>query len=193
MKIFLVHLFLITMISLLNCTYGQESGNDAFGAVSIKLTKMLGKSETLLGGRFGWVIDNQFVLGGGVYALVGGINTNFNDPNFSEGIQVNFNYGGLQLEYILLAKYNVHASFDILIAGAGLYYSYQNKPNSAFSSQSFTIYEPELNLEFNLLTWLHLDASCSYKLVTGLDNYGNITPNDVRGISGVLTFKFGSY
>jgi hypothetical protein len=196
MKIFLAQLTLAATLILFNYTYAQDPGNGAFGAASIKMTKMLGQNAAILGGKFGWVLDDQFVLGGGVYALMGGVNANFSDPVSGEQVRLNFNYGGLQLEYILLADEKVHASVDVLIAGAGNYYSVpdQSKPHTSYFTQSFTIYEPEINLEFTLLNWLHLDAAGSYRFVTGLDNnFENISANDIKGFSGAFTFKFGSY
>jgi hypothetical protein len=198
MRKYLPLLILVITLSLIRYTYAQEPdpGNGAFGATSIKVTKMLGQSAAILGGRFGWVLDDQFVLGGGVYALAGGVNANFIDPVSGEEVRMNFNYGGLQLEYIFLAQDVVHASIDVLISGAGTYYSVpdQSKPHTSYFTQSFTIYEPEINLEFTLLNWLHLDASGSYRFVTGFDNnFENITANDIQGFSGILTFRFGSY
>ena len=190
--IFLVLFLLVCEIKFI---YAQDTNNGAFGSVSIKTTKILGQSASILGGRFGWIIDDQFVLGGGVYALVGGVNAGFFDPVSAEEVKLNFNYGGLQLEYIILARKTVHASVDVLIAGAGAYYSVpdQSKSHSSYFTQNFTVYEPEINIEFNLLDWLHLDAASSYRIVTGFNNFQNINSNNLSGFCGVLTFKFGSY
>lgn len=186
---------LVSALIITNLSYAQNEGEGAFGAASLKITKMLGQNAAILGGRFGWVIDSQFVLGGGVYALVGGVNANFTDPVSREEVKLNFNYGGLQLEYIFLSQSIVHGTIDLLIAGAGTYYSIpdQSKAHTSYFTQSFTVYEPEINIEFNLTKWLHLDASGSYRIVTGFDNFQNIDANDIAGLSGALTFKLGSY
>ena len=195
MKIFLPVIILLSSLIINNSSRAQAADNSAFGAASLKITKMLGQNSAILGGRFGWIIDNHFVLGGGVYALVGGVNANFTDPVSNEEVQLNFNYGGLQLEYVFFPQSAVHVSADLLIAGAGTYYSVpdQSKQHTSYFTQSFTVYEPELNLESDLLTWLHLDLSGSYRIVKGFDEFQNITANDIEGFSGAITFKFGSY
>ena len=189
-------LIFVWSISFVPSSFAQKNIYGTFGAPEIKFTKLLDQNAAILGGRWGWVINKQFVLGAGVYALVGGVNTNVIDPISNEQVAVNFNYGGLELEYILLAEKVVHGSIDLLIAGAGTYFSVpdQSKPHTSYYTQSFTLYEPQLNLEFNIFKWLHLTSGVSYRIITGFENYlPGITALNLEGLSGTLTFKFGSY
>ncbi|MHB1688253.1 MAG: hypothetical protein ACYCVH_12880 [Ignavibacteriaceae bacterium] len=195
MKKSLAVIIFSVMLSLLSVTYAQQDNNGAFGAPEIKVTRILGQNTLIAGGRFGWIIDHQFVLGGGIYALTSVVNLNLHDPVSGEQLRLGFNCGGLEFEYIFLSEEKVHASIDMLFAGAGVTYSVpdQTKPHSSYFSQNLLVWEPQLNLEVNLLKWFHVDAGASYRLISSFESYYGLTDKNLAGITGVLTFKFGSY
>ncbi len=173
----------------------QDNYYGAFGAPELKVTRILGQNALITGGRFGWVIDHQFVLGGGIYALTSTINLNLYDPISGEKLQLGFNYGGLEFEYIFFSEEKVHTSVDMLCAGAGVTYSVpdKSKPHSSYFSQNLLVWEPQLNLEVNVLKWLHIDAGASYRLVSSFQSYYGLNDKNLEGLTGVITFKFGSY
>jgi hypothetical protein len=180
--------------------FAQENDGGAFGAPVIKFSSIAGQNAILAGGRFGWVIDSNIVLGGGIYALANGVKTNIVDPKSGQDVLLGFNYGGIELEYIFFPGNYIHASVGMLFAGAGTTYSVSDKsvPHSSYYSQNFLLFEPAVNIEFNIIDWLHIDTGVSYRISVkpGTDQFydtGGIGLNDLKGISVLLTFKLGEF
>jgi len=186
-------IFLILIIINKPNTFAQENG--AFGAPVLKYTSLAGQSSLIAGGKFGWIINKSFVLGGGIYSLVSQVKANSIDPISGQEFMLSFNYGGLEFEYVILADEPVHASIDMLCAGGGLSMNVKNLnvTHSSFFGDDLLIWEPELNLEIQVVYWLHIDAGISYRLISSFDNYNGITKDDLQGLNGVITFKFGKY
>ncbi len=200
MRIFLSLTIVIVLLSQSNQIYAQESSNGAFGEASVKITKIFGQNAILTGGRFGWVIDSSIVLGGGVYALASNVKTNIADPVSGQQVMLGFNCGGVELEYIFFPESKVHASIEMLFAGAGTTYGVSNKnvPHFNYFSQNLLLWEPGVNIEFNLVYWLHFDAGISYRICTtpgtlSFYNTGGISLKDLEGLSALVSFKFGSF
>jgi hypothetical protein len=168
----------------------------AFGAPVIKLISISNQNTLLLGGRFGLVINESIVIGGSFYGTISGINTGFSDELSGQKVMLNLNYGGLELEYILFPRSSIHGSAGILLAGGGLYFGVSDKsvPHNSYSKFDMLVYEPSVNIEFNTLSWLHIDLNMSYRIVTSYNylEYG-ISKNDLTGPSAGLVFKLGSY
>jgi hypothetical protein len=173
----------------------QQNDGGAFGAPVIKFTSIGGQNATLVGGRFGWVIDGSIVLGGGFYGLTSKVKTNVIDPVSGQDVLLGFNCGGLELEYIFFSDSKIHASLDMFFAGGGLTYSVHDKSvaHTNYYSQDLLLWEPQANVEFEIADWFHLDAGVSYRIITSYDIVYGISKDDLKGISALLTFKFGRY
>jgi hypothetical protein len=143
------------------------------------------------------VINKTFVIGGGGYGLVT-TNTITGYPNAV--LQVG--YGGGELEWVFASDEAVHATAMLLI-GAG---SAQVRSDTAsmfddgharsIASTTFFILEPQISVEMNLTRWFRIGAGASYRWTNG----ASMTPGEariddasLRGLSGVITFKFGVY
>ena len=173
----------------------KAQGNGAFGAPVIKYTSISDQSALLAGGRFGWIINRSIVIGGGIYSLINQVKANSIDPVSGQEFMIDFNYGGLEFEYVLLSNSPVHASFDMLCAGGGLSMNVtdRNVPHTSYYGQDLLVWEPGINLEANLVSWLHVDAGLSYRIISSFNSYNSVSKNDLQGLTGVITFKFGSY
>jgi|YelNatPaOPRAMG01_1025707.scaffolds.fasta_scaffold00220_44 hypothetical protein len=198
-KIFLLFSFICTAL-MVKSIFSQQLDGGAFGAPVAKFGSIAGQSAIFAGGRFGWVIDSSIVLGGGIYALTSRVKTNITDPISGQNVMLGFNCGGVELEYIFFARSNVHFSVDMLFAGAGTTYSVINKDvsHSNYFSQNLLLWEPQLNIEFNVLYWFHIDTGVSFRICTspGTETFyhtGGISLKDLSGASGLVTFKFGSF
>lgn len=194
MKFPAIILFFISL-AFLNNSFAQTAGNSAFGAPVIKFTSLNNQNAVILGGKFGWMINRSIVLGGGIYALSGNVKTGIIDPVSKQDAMLGLTYGGLEFEYVILADEPVHASIDMLFAGGGVTYEVpdRNVPHTSYFSQNLLVWEPEFNLEFKVINWLHIDTGISYRMISSYDSYYGISKNELRGINGVLTFKFGKY
>jgi len=191
----LLFFFLVGIVLCSNPLFSQQNDGSAFGAPVIKFTSIGGQNATLVGGRFGWVIDESIVLGGGFYGLTSKVKTNVIDPVSGQDVLLGFNCGGLELEYIFFSDSKIHASLDMFFAGGGLTYSVHDKSvaHTNYYSQDLLLWEPQANVEFEITDWFHLDAGVSYRIITSYDIVYGISKDDLKGISALLTFKFGRY
>lgn len=198
-KLFLFF-FAIGVACIVNPIFSQQLDGGAFGAPVVKFSSIAGQNATLAGGRFGWVIDSNIVLGGGIYALASRVKTNIVDPISGQDVLLNFNCGGVELEYIFFPGNYIHASADMFFAGAGTTYGVSNKnvPHTDYYSQNLLLFEPQVNIEFNIVDWLHIDTGVSYRICIppGTDSFydtGGIGLHDLQGLSVLFTFKFGEF
>ncbi len=170
-----------------------------FGGPVIKVGPVDGSTGIFLGARGGWVINRTFVIGGGGYGF-----TDMNEFDNATTLDTNiaFGYGGLELEYLISANSIVHGTILAHI-GAGGFTVYRHDGgmgddwdgNSLYNAACF-VFEPQANVEVNILTWLRLTVGAGYRFVTGIDatignrRYDNST---VSGFFGVGMLKFGPY
>ncbi len=195
MKSFLLFIWMAAVLLYAPFILSQSFESSAFGAPVFKFTTLKGQSALLIGGRGGWMINKSIVLGGGFYALANNVKSGIIDPQNGQNVSMGFNYGGLEFEYIFLSEASIHASLDMLLAGGGVTFvaSNQNTSHLNYYSQDLLVWEPEVNIEFKIVNWLHLAAGISYRIISSYDGYYGISKGDLSGYNGVLTFKFGTY
>ncbi len=187
-KLFCIVLVLIVSTA---SSFAQNFESGAFAAPVLKFTRLIDQSSLIFGARVGWIMNKQIVLGAGYYTVTDGVKTPFKDQNNND-IMMNFNYGGLEFEYLLLNDTRFNISFDMLFGGGGQNYFVENL-NKNYGSASLLVWEPQINLEIKLYDWLHADAGISYRAISGNYLLYNVTRNDMRGTNILLTFKFGAY
>ena len=197
-KLFLLFFF-VSVVLFAKPIFSQQIDGGAFGAPVVKFSSIAGQNAILAGGRFGWVIDSSIVLGGGIYGLVSKVKAGV-DPVSGQNVLLGFNCGGIELEYIFFSESGIHASVDMFFAGAGTTYGVLDKsvPHTSYFSQNLLLFEPQVNLEFNVVEWLHIDTGVSYRLSSkpGTEQFsdtGGISLNDLKGLSVLFTFKFGEF
>ncbi|MCU0611069.1 MAG: hypothetical protein MUE60_04670 [Candidatus Eisenbacteria bacterium] len=170
-----------------------ESGG--FGGIVVKFTGLADQFAVLAGGRGGWIINHAFIIGGGGYGLV---NEDIEISPAPEGAGPDYvlelGYGGVELEYVHQSRNLVHFAAMVLIGGgtAGFRDPYWD---TTIDSDAFFVAEPGLNVELNISRPIRIDFGASYRFVSGLDlprTYG-LGDEDLRGMAGALTFKFGSF
>ncbi len=177
-----------------------EISHGGFGGPVVKYTQIKNEPALLVGGRGGWIINHSFMIGGGGYGLVNNINKNnlFVSGYFLNRPYINFGYGGIEVEYIALSDNLAHFSVCTLIGGGGVSYRNNlwedNYDNNDWNSPSdaFFVFEPSLNAELNVISFLRLNAGISYRFVSGI-NLDDLKDSDFAGPSAVLTLKFGKF
>ena len=194
MKTFLGFIFII-YFSGFN-TISAQNKYTAFGAPSIKYASLLNQSALILGGKFGLIINENIVIGGGFYGIINDVHTGFIDVPSGQNVVMNFNYGGLELEYIFFPGSLIHGSLELLLAGGGVYYDVSDKslPHNNYAKVNFLVYEPSFNIEYNAVNWLRIVLNISYRIITSYDfeNYG-VSQKDLNGLTAGLILKLGSY
>ena len=205
--------------------YGQENESEEFktifrgdftsggyGAPEIKVGGVNGITSLFLGGRGGWVIGHQFVIGGGGYGMTNN-NTFMEDPankpptvgsDSTRTIKLDMGYGGLLLEFIALPKKAVHLSFPLLIGAGGTnlgaetyvgqstYYPEGWATYDYIENTSFFVLEPGVFIELNMAKFFRISAGGTYRFISGTDLV-RLNNTDLSGFTFSFALKFGSF
>ncbi len=180
---------------------GIEHGG--FGGPVLKFTQIKGELGIMVGGYGGWLINHQFMIGGGGFGLVNEIRASTEaEKEYSSGnkpLFVEFGYGGGMFEYILTPNKLVHFSINLLIGAGGVNYryNYRNENNDWYythrGSDAVFVLEPTMSVELNLISWCRTSIGAGYRYVSGINDLVGISNKDLSGISGNITFKFGTF
>ena len=187
--------FLFTILILIISTasffaQGFESG--AFVSPVFKYTRFINQEALVIGGKGGWIINKKFVLGAGYYVLTSDVKTSYHDAQNHQDVMMNFNYGGLEFEYLFLYDSKFNISLDMLLGGGGESFYIQNNSKN-YGTANLLKWEPQLSMEIELYTWLHADAGISYRMISSNYEIYNVSRNDLQGINVLLNFKIGEY
>ena len=190
MKKYLFTILILIIYSVSSFPQSLESG--AFGAPVFKYSKFVGQSALIAGVKAGWIINKRIVLGAGYYVLSSDVNSGFTDTHYSQNLLLDFNYGGLEFEYLLLYESKFNITVDMLLGSGGLSFHLKDI-NKGYSNRNLLVWEPGLNFETTIYEWLHADAGISYRMISSYIPVYDISKNDLEGMNFLLTLKFGSY
>lgn len=178
---------------LINTAYSQNTSHGAFGALEFKSLGYKNQAAVFTGGRFGWVINNKYIIGAGYYSLATSLKLNYESA--PKAAFDNFNYGGLEFEYTFLDLKPCYASFALLLGGGGITIFMPNVSpgNDIRTTLNLLVYEPRICFEYSIFNWLNTSIGFSYRFVANLDGAYGIMNNDVSGFTGSISFRFGDY
>jgi hypothetical protein len=145
----------------------------------------------LTGGRGGLIVDNTWIVGGGGYGLVTNVEGDYRDPATGAVPDLEFSYGGFELEYVARSNALVHDSYYLLLGGGSVAYRDQNRWG-AFDRDEFFVAELAANLELNVTEYFRLALGAGYRACVGSD-FGDLDFADLSGPEATLTFKFGYF
>jgi len=197
--IFIVMLLMITVIATaqeetLIKGDGEKGG---FGGPVVKYTTVYDQGALLVGGRGGWILNHSLVLGGGGYGVVNEIDAAAGVLPGEGPLDIEFGYGGFEVEYILNPMSLTHYSLYALFGVGDIHYvrdigsSFESNQTTGESDFVFVV-EPAINAELNVIKWFRVDAGVSYRLVMDVSQVG-LDGSDFSGITAILTFKFGNF
>jgi len=172
-----------------------ESGG--FGGLVLKYTSIYNQGTLLVGGRGGWIINHSFVIGAGGYGTVTEIDAPSGIFPMQDPLDLYFGYGGIELEYIFNPLALGHFSVYLLIGGGSTFFAsglghYDEDHNRIGGEDLIFVLEPAVNGELNITNWFHISAGVSYRIITDVEQ-PQLENSDFSGVSGNLTFKFGSF
>ena len=172
--------------------------NGGYGAFGIGYTVIDGKNAMQLSFKGAWVIDHHFALGLAGYSFFNNLDkTTSSDDYFLAG-----GYGGFYFEPIIAPQSSVHVSFPILIGGGGVSTVPENYWDSDFDRYRydydiFFVFEPGVEIEFNVVKFFRLAVGSSYRLTNGVIlkyPMGNDVPvKALDGFNFYVIFKFGKF
>jgi hypothetical protein len=165
-----------------------ESGG--YGGPEVKFGNINGDWEVLVGGRGGWIINHQYVLGGAGYGMATrGELIPMNFPGLYE--QFELGYGGLMLGYVSRSHRLVHVTVDVIIGGGGISAPHDDSFRS-FDSDAFFVFEPNVNFILNVTPNLRFGFGGGYRVVAGVEYHG-LESSDISGASINLLAKIGIF
>lgn len=176
--------------------FSKGRSNGGYGALSFSYTEIDGKDAFLMGARGAWVIDHGFAIGLGGCGFINDVNYHhWADTNIDENLAGG--YGGIYLEPIIAPRLPVHISLPILFGVGGMSYVddrghwddwvYENT-----RSDAFLVFEPAVELEFNMTRHVRIAGSIGYRFTSKID-MENIDPDVLEGTNIGLILKFGKF
>lgn len=156
--------------------------SSGWGGPVVAFTSINGQFAVLAGGRGAWLINSRFGLGGAGYGLTNEVQVEPVGPPR----QVEFGYGGVDLEYIINSDDLVHFTVNALIGGGGI------TRTSIAATDGVFVLQPQANVDVNLTGFMRIGLGGGYRAVFDVDHAG-FTNGMFSAAFGALTFKFGSF
>ncbi len=177
--------------------FEKETETSGFGGPTVKYTTIHNQRAMMLGGRGGWIIDHSFIIGGGAYGTASEINAPAGVLPLAGPLDIKFEYGGFELEYLFEPNSLGHLGMYILIGGGTIKYDKDRGGDGDSNEQAgendyVFVVEPAVTAELNVTSWFRLNGALSYRHVNGVTQVG-LKNGDFRGLTATLTFKFGEF
>ncbi|UCD23591.1 MAG: hypothetical protein JSW51_11190 [Gemmatimonadota bacterium] len=185
------NLMLIISISVSTTALGQEQTlvtgsveSGGMGAPVVKLTQVADEFSVMLGGRGGWIINHTFLIGAGGYGLANDVDMDGIPPRRD----IEFGYGGLELEYINSSNSMIHFTVQGLIGGGGI----TTRMQYIYESEAVFVMEGGANLMLNITPYFRIGIGGGYRWVTDVD-IRILSSAAMSAPYFAMTFKFGKF
>jgi hypothetical protein len=176
--------------------FSKSRQNGGYGALSLGYTQVDGKDAFLMGARGSWIIDHSFAIGLGGCGFVNDLNHHdWLDNNLENNLAGG--YGGLYLEPIIAPRLPVHISIPVLFGVGGISYISDEHNNDEWvfddsKSDVYLVFEPSLELEFNMTRHLRLAGTVGYRFTSKIE-MENTDPDILEGANIGIIMKFGKF
>lgn len=200
MKKLIIILFLFTtsIYAQRETVFEGDIDNGGFGGPVVKFTQVKGNFGVIVGGYGGWLINHQFLIGGGGYGLANDILADQQVTDifgYTERPKLNFGYGGLMLEYYHNPMRLIHFSVSLLVGGGGISYRegfFMEHSSGDNTPDAFFVLEPGISGELNVAKFFKIGLGASYRWASGVNMVG-IKNSDLSNFSVNLALKFGKF
>lgn len=198
---------------------GEKMANGGYGSFSVGYTTMhitnaanqnVNQAAMTVGGRAAWIADHHFALGIAGSGFFSSIDNSYNSYEDPSQYYLAGGYGGLLFEPIIAPNYPVHVTFPILVGGGGAtaanwnYINYNYNYNQYYyNADAFFVFEPGVDLEFNIVKFFRVALGASYRLTsninlqykyfddTNVEQVITLPTNALNAFNYNITFKFG--
>jgi hypothetical protein len=176
---------------------GPEHSSGGYGAFTTGYSVIADRNAYEFGFRGMWVINHSIAMGfGGTgFANQAVYNSATGTDNFLTG-----GYGGFIVEPIVAPMFPVHLSFPILIGGGGISFietDWNNYDNFVAATDFFMIIQPGAEIELNVTRFFRIGLGAAYRFPTDFNATSTetpqLSPQDLKGFSYTLSFKFGRF
>lgn len=176
--------------------FSKNRRNGGYGALSLSYTQIDSKDAFMMGARGSWIIDHSFAIGLGGCGFINDVNyhgwmNNDLDNNLAGG------YGGIYLEPIIAPRLPVHISIPVLLGIGAItnvedHRDWDNWTFDDSNNDVYLVFEPAVELEFNMTRHLRLAGSLGYRFTSKID-IRDTNPDILEGTNVGLVFKFGRF
>jgi hypothetical protein len=173
---------------------GSETTHGGFGGPVVKFSQLDGRYATLAGGRGGWIVNHNLILGAAAYGLVED-NIDRHNINQSGSEYLKMEYAGLMMEYDCHPQQLMHTSIIMLIGGGHIDNGFKGSKYDRIDFEpqdNFLVFEPEVNFTINMTSGIRLSTGVSYRFISGVESFG-MSNNDIAGPAASLTLRFGNF
>ncbi|UCD37308.1 MAG: hypothetical protein JSW54_10805 [Fidelibacterota bacterium] len=170
---------------------GGELSHGGFGGPVLKITQINEELGLLTGGRGAWIVGHMITIGGGGYTLINDIEV----TSVADAPNLRFEYGGFEMGFIIASDKLLHFSVNSLFGTGTVGHRWGEGDGDwdAADTDHFFVLEPSANVIVNVAKFFRIGLGASYRYVTGVDDFGDISDADLSGVSAVVTLKFGSF
>lgn len=188
---------------------GNKISHGGYGSFSVGYSQVDKKDALQIGGRAAWIANHRFALGLAGYGFFNSIQKNYDeDPAnyFLTG-----GYGGIFFEPIFMPNKPVHISVPIILGVGGVSAaqskewtsSYHNDRVNYYDTDAYLVFEPGIDIEFNIVKFFRVALGASYRLTNGVnlkyeyldDDFNTktiiIDKNALNSFTFNVGFKFG--
>lgn len=168
-----------------------------YGGVLARGSSLNTDPALFVGGRGGWLINHHLLIGAGgmgqalTVAAPASATLEYPDVRHLE-----FGYGGGYFAYHFVPAYVVHPVASVLVGAGGLTLSnrhYQERyEDEEFVTETNGVFvvEPELGVEVNLVGFMRLQGTLSYRRTVGVDLPG-MDDSDTSSLALGVSVLFG--
>lgn len=180
---------------------GKENDLNGFGAMDLKVGDFIDERALLMGAYGGFIINRKYLFGLAGYGFLTNVEFDGNVPGETEIKTLNLHggYGGVLIGLTIAPRELIHISIPILLGAGAVEISdrdfFVNNPaDSEFTveNSAFFVIEPGLELEFNITRYFRVGAGATYRHIAGTELV-NVADEDLRGFSGMMSFRFGRF
>jgi hypothetical protein len=129
----------------------------------------------LIGGRLAWVANHRFAMGLAGQGFFNNLDKDY-DYNNPGDYSLAGGYGGLFIEPIIMPNYPVHISIPVIMGVGGVaatkrdnWEQYEYNNNYYYDSDVFLVFEPGVDVEFNIARFFRLAIGGSYRMTNGIN------------------------
>lgn len=146
-----------------------------YGSLSFGYTKIDNQDAVLIGGRLAWVANHRFAMGLAGQGFFNNLDKDY-DYNNPGDYSLAGGYGGLFIEPIIMPNYPVHISIPVIMGVGGVaatkrdnWEQYEYNNNYYYDSDVFLVFEPGVDVEFNIARFFRLAIGGSYRMTNGIN------------------------
>jgi opacity protein-like surface antigen len=191
-------------VSTTKTLFDSEINLSGWGGPYLNVVSLDDGPELYVGGKGGLLINKTFTIGLAGAGMVTSHRVDEFQPGKDTSIYLRDGYGGLYLEWVIAPDEIIHFTISSIIGGGGASYTYSYEDawdddyddddcdDWALESSGYFVWTIGAGVEANITKWMKIELAASYKLTSDM-NLTYHKSEDLNGVNGQLTFKFGDF